>query len=261
MQNVDWMGSEAAAQLDLGFTVLVPSNVPSPFGGEPAIDAGGGYYSLYWIVSGGVPTFLQITGEVGGSLPAGSPYDLNIELSINASVQGYDAIHDVTPAYDAVWWIADGVTYKVESLNMQGADSLGLANSLIGFIPPESAPVEVPTEPPHVIPNPEDTSQPDTETDPTAVVPGADTNNPVLERATEESTSATVTPTATATAPSDPTTPATTPVQQGSGTDGTGSNGVLSDGTGGPAPPVVGTDGTGGTSDLRVSPLQPTPAS
>jgi len=101
-QNVDWMSSDQASQLDLGFTVLVPTWVPAPFGGSPAVQAGGGYYSLYWMNGGGAPTFLQITGEVGGSLPAGSPADLNNQLSINASVQGYDAIHDVTSIYDNV---------------------------------------------------------------------------------------------------------------------------------------------------------------
>ena len=88
--------------MDLGFPVLVPGWVPAPFGGAPAVDAGVGYYSLYWMHGGGEPTFLQVTGEVGGGLPAGSPYDLNIELSINASVNGAGAIHDVTPIYDAL---------------------------------------------------------------------------------------------------------------------------------------------------------------
>ena len=152
-QNVDWMSSEQAAQLDLGFTVLVPSWVPAPFGGSPAIDGSGGYYSLYWMNGGGAPTFLQITGEVGGSLPAGSPADLNNQLFINASVQGYDAIHDVTSIYDNVWWIAGGVLYTVSSNNMTGADSLSLANSLIAleapeYVPPTEEPTEVATEEP-----------------------------------------------------------------------------------------------------------------
>jgi len=129
-QNVDWLSSDAAASLNLGFTVLVPSWVPAPFGGAPSISTAGGYYSLYWMNAGGDPTFLQITGQVGGALPAGSPYDLNNQLFVNASVNGYDAIHDVTPIYDQVWWIQDGVLYNVNSKNMAGTDSLSLANSL-----------------------------------------------------------------------------------------------------------------------------------
>ena len=105
-QNVDYMSADAASALDLDFTVLVPPYVPAPFSGEPAINAGGGSYSVYWIVTGGPPTFLEVTGDVGGSLPAGSKDDLNNQLSVNASVQGHEASHDVTPTYDAAWWIA-----------------------------------------------------------------------------------------------------------------------------------------------------------
>lgn len=71
-QNVDYISTDAGYALDLGFPVLVPSWVPSPFGGPPSIDAGGGYYGLYWM-NVGSPTFLHITGQVGGGLPAGSP--------------------------------------------------------------------------------------------------------------------------------------------------------------------------------------------
>lgn len=130
-QNVDWLGGDAAASLNLGFTVLVPSWVPAPFGGAPSISTAGGYYSLYWMNAGGDPTFLQITGQVGGALPAGSPYDLNNQLFVNASVNGYEAIHDVTPIYDQVWWIQDGVLYNVNSKNLADTDSLSLANSLM----------------------------------------------------------------------------------------------------------------------------------
>ncbi|MGB3330619.1 MAG: hypothetical protein WBA46_16785, partial [Thermomicrobiales bacterium] len=130
-QNVDWLSSDAASSLNLGFTVLVPSWVPAPFGGAPSISTSGGYYSLYWMNTGGDPTFLQITGQVGGGLPGGSPYDLNNQLFINASVNGYDAIHDVTPIYDQVWWIQDGVLYNVNSRNLADTDSLSLANSLM----------------------------------------------------------------------------------------------------------------------------------
>jgi hypothetical protein len=148
-QNVDWMSSEQASQLDLGFTVLVPSWIPGPFGGSPSVQASGGYYSLYWMNGGGSPTFLLITGEVGGGLPAGSPADLNNQLSVNASVQGYDAIHDVTSIYDNVWWVAGGVLYTVSANNMTGTDSLSLANSLIALEPPVAAePTEEATEEP-----------------------------------------------------------------------------------------------------------------
>ncbi|MGC4106503.1 MAG: hypothetical protein QM753_09155 [Thermomicrobiales bacterium] len=145
-QNVDWMSSDAAASLNLGFTILVPSWVPSPFGGAPSISTSGGYYSLYWMNGGGDPTFLQITGQVGGSLPGGSPYDLNNQLFINASVNGYDAIHDVTPIYDQVWWIQDGVLYNVNSKNLADTDSLSLANSLM-VLDPGTSGGDTPTEP------------------------------------------------------------------------------------------------------------------
>ncbi len=142
-QNVDWLSPETASSLDLGFPVLIPGGVPSPFGGEPSVSAAGGYYSLYWMNVAADPTFLQITGQVGGGLPAGSPYDLNNQLFVNASVQGYEAIHDVTPIYDQVWWIADGVLYSVASKNLDGSDSLSIANSLFALEAP-SAPVETP---------------------------------------------------------------------------------------------------------------------
>ncbi len=147
-QNVDWMTAEQAGSLDLAFAVMVPSWIPAPFSGTPSISGSGGYYSLYWVNYGGEPTFLQITGEVGGSLPAGSPADLNVELSVNASVQGYDAIHDVTSIYDNVWWVANGVLYTVSSNNMTGTDSLSLANSLIQLQPPDSLEANPPTPAP-----------------------------------------------------------------------------------------------------------------
>lgn len=146
-QNVDWLGADSAQSLNLGFPVLVPSWIPSPFGGAPSISTSDGYYSLYWMNGGGDPTFLQITGQVGGGLPGGSPYDLNNQLFINASVNGYDAIHDVTPIYDQVWWIQDGVLYNVNSKNLADTDSLSLANSLIPLDPGTSVPDTPTTEP------------------------------------------------------------------------------------------------------------------
>lgn len=141
-QNVDWLTAESAARLDLGFDVLVPTAVPGPFGGEPSIQASAGSYSLYWWIPGEPPTFLQITGTVGGALPAGSPYDLNIQLEINASVQGYPAIQDVSPIYDNVWWQAGNVVYMVSSRNLTETDSLSLANALVSLALPAPAPEE-----------------------------------------------------------------------------------------------------------------------
>ncbi len=132
-QNVDYLTADDAQALNVGINVLVPSYVPAPFGGEPQIDASSGYYSLYWMIPGSPPTFLQVTGTAGGALPAGSPADLNNQLSVNASVRGADAIHDVTAIYDNVWWIEGGVLYEVSSLNMTGTDTMGLADSLVSL--------------------------------------------------------------------------------------------------------------------------------
>jgi hypothetical protein len=275
-QNVDWMSADQAAQLDLDFTVLAPSWVPAPFGGSPSIQAGGGYYSLYWMNGGGAPTFLQITGEVGGSLPAGSPADLNNQLFINATVQGYDAIHDVTSIYDNVWWIAGGVLYMVSSNNMTGADSLTLANSLIAlevpeYVPPTEEPTEVATEEAAEVPT-EAPTESATEAATEASVEIDDGTGGSQESApTEESVQATTASTESA-GTSDVVEP--TPVPAAAVTaDGTGggdlpddqdttvptraagatqsptsggTNGVLlSDGTAGPQLPP-GSDGTGG---------------
>lgn len=132
-QNVDYLSTSDAQSLNVGIDVLVPASVPAPFGGQPQVQASSGYYSLYWMIPGTPATYLQISGTAGASLPAGSPADLNNELSINASVRGADAIHDVTSIYDDVWWIEGGVLYEVSSLNMTGADSLGLADSLVSL--------------------------------------------------------------------------------------------------------------------------------
>ncbi|CAA9549454.1 MAG: hypothetical protein AVDCRST_MAG87-743 [uncultured Thermomicrobiales bacterium] len=163
LQNVDYLDADTARRLDLDFPVLVPSYVPAPFSGAPAVRGGGGFYSLYWMVPGAPPTFLNITGEVGGSLPAGSRDDFNNELFINDTVRGVDAIHEVTSTYDDVWWIADGVLYSVQSLNVQGTDSRGLANNLIALEPPPPAtePVDEETpEPTQGAPGPTDPARP-----------------------------------------------------------------------------------------------------
>jgi hypothetical protein len=133
-----WLSAESAARLDLGFSVLIPAAVPGPFVGEPSIYAASGYYSLYWVIYGGEPTFLEVRGEVGGDIPDGSAYDLNVPLAVNADVQGNAAYRDLTPIYDTVWWESGGVVYMVSSRGLGGTDSLSIANALTRLIPPAS---------------------------------------------------------------------------------------------------------------------------
>ncbi|CAN5711185.1 hypothetical protein BH23CHL3_BH23CHL3_04990 [soil metagenome] len=278
-QNVDWMTADQAATLDLSFNVMVPNGIPAPFAGSPSMSASSGYYSLYWVNYGGAPTFLQITGEVGGSLPAGSPADLNQQLSINASVQGYEAIHDVTSIYDNVWWIAGGVLYTVSSNNMQSTDSLSLADSLIALQPPvqqELVPVVTPTPRP---PAPTTAPQPEGQVDSgagggvVAAVPGTEPVTPASNvadatggvfAATEPSPEE---PTEDGPAPT--TTTPDTAAESTSDDDGTGglasfleadTSGLvnalagsvaLSDGTAGPSRPTGG-DGTGGIRQIAI---------
>ena len=264
-QNVDYISAGVGAALDLGFPVLVPSWVPAPFGGEPAVDTGGGSYSLYWMNGGGDPTFLQVTGVVGGGLPAGSPYDLNIELSINASVNGYGAIHDVTPIYDAVWWIQGGVLYSVQSRNMTGTDSLSLAQSLIQFVPP-AAPEPTPPPPPTQAPPPAEVAEdPDESQGTDSANPDAtDSLDEIAPDTSEETSPDQAGESAESTTSEAPAAEPTTGQESAPiGSDGTGMPSVASDGTGGPPVEVVGTDGTGGR-DVIVIPrrtpvLEPTP--
>ncbi len=254
-QNVDYISIEAGYALDLGFPVLVPSWVPAPFGGSPSIDAGGGYYSLYWMNGGGEPTFLQITGTVGGGLPAGSPYDLNNELFINATVQGYSAIHDVTPAYDAVWWIAGGVLYKVESRN-SSTDSLTLANSLIQFTAPSvPEPTPIPPTPVPVVPTPVPSDLP---AEGSGSEPVVVDEQPVETPVQNEPVTGDQSSDSTATEGDQANDPETSsegsesePTETPTVSDGTGDPSPSSDGTGGPQT-VIGGDGTGGTIDVVV---------
>lgn len=125
-----WMSAQTAATLNLGFDVLVPADVPAPFQGEPAVEARDGYYQLYWLIPGAPPTYLLISGEVGGTIPAFSYYDRNVQLQVNADVQGTPAYHDLTPIYDRVYWQVGNVVYTVDSHNLASTDSLSLANSL-----------------------------------------------------------------------------------------------------------------------------------
>ncbi len=137
-QLPEWLSPETAARLAVGIDVLIPSYVPAPFGGEPEVQASEGYYSLYWLIPGAPPTYLRVTGTAGGEIPAFSYYDRNVQLEQNDSVMGYAAWHDVTPIYDLVYWQVGNVVYTVESHNMTGDTTMGIANSLISLVVPES---------------------------------------------------------------------------------------------------------------------------
>jgi hypothetical protein len=126
----EWLSVETASQLAVGIDVLLPEIVPAPFEGEPDVTAYDGFYSLYWLIPGSPPTYLQINGEAGGEIPDFSYYDRNVELVVNAEVQGYPAYHDITPVYDLIYWQVGDVVYSVESSNLAETDSLTLANSL-----------------------------------------------------------------------------------------------------------------------------------
>jgi len=268
-QNVDWMSAETAASLDLPMDVLVPTWIPAPFDQvAPSISASGGYYELYWMISGGSPTFLYITGTVGGGLPAGSPANLNNELSINASVQGWDAIHDIgipegseTPIYDQVWWIANGVLYSVSSNNMTGTDTMSLANSLVVLVPPagEEPPAPpAPTDPPYVEPAApaEETPRAATESGGTnAVSSEASGSSAVADTSTDSSTSSNSSTASTGGARSASGSQAGSNNASGGGeswSPGRYDSGTPSDGTNGPLPPLIGTDGTGGAYDTAL---------
>ena len=138
----DWLPAESAGQLAVGIDVLVPWSLPAPFSGAPQISANSGYYSLYWFVGGGTPTLLQIIGTAGGTIPAYSKYDRNVQLEANASVNGYTAYHDVTPIYDLVYWQVGNVVYSVESQN-SSVDSISVASSLTVLQVPEADPPAV----------------------------------------------------------------------------------------------------------------------
>lgn len=129
------MSAETAARLDLGFDVLAPSSVPSPFAGEPEVSASSGSYSLYWLMPDSPPTFLQIDGNVGGAVPAYSKFDRNVQLTQNATVNGAPAYRDQTPIYDLVYWQVGDVLYSVESRNLTSDDSLSIADGLNALTP------------------------------------------------------------------------------------------------------------------------------
>lgn len=137
-QLPDWLSPETASRLAVGIDVLAPSYVPAPFGGEPEVQASDGYYSFYWLIPGAPPTYLRVTGTAGGEIPAFSYYDRNVQLEQNDSVMGYPAWHDVTPIYDLVYWQIGNVVYTVESHNLAGDTTMGIANSLISLVIPET---------------------------------------------------------------------------------------------------------------------------
>jgi hypothetical protein len=137
-QLPDWLSTDTAARLNVGIDVLVPSYVPEPFGGEPEVQASDGYYSLYWLIPGAPPTYLRITGTAGGEIPAYSYYDRNVQLEQNDSVMGYPAWHDDTPIYDLVYWQVGNVVYTVESHNLVSDTTMGIANSLMSLVIPDT---------------------------------------------------------------------------------------------------------------------------
>lgn len=253
-QGVSWLSTDSINYLtSSGIPVMVPSWLPGPVAGTaPEIYAGGGSYSIYFY-SGS--SFLYITGVAGGGFPGGSEANLNVELTVNASVQGWPAIQDIgipagstTPIYDKTMWIADGVFYTVNGFGLD-SDSLTLANSSTTLYPQAPAPVE--TEPVYQEPVAEE---------PVYEAPVSVTevsNSPSGETAVETATSNTVSNgnqsgTTEIGSSQTVTTNAPTPTPTGSsdGTSGAWFTGGLtedpSDGTDGALPPFLGDDGTGG---------------
>ena len=131
-----WMSPEQAALFTNDWPALVPSYVPEPFASvAPQVSVSGGEYRLYWGVFGGSPTFLDVRGYLSGYIPAGSAYDLNIELTVNASVRGNEAYHDLTPIYDAVYWREGGISYWANSQGLS-SDIVSYANSFTSAAAP-----------------------------------------------------------------------------------------------------------------------------
>ncbi len=266
-QSVSWLGPDSTSYLTSasGIPVWVPSWLPSPVAGmSPEIYAGGGSYSIYFY-SGG--SFLYITGVAGAGFPGGSEANLNVELTVNASVAGYPAIHDLgipegseTPIYDKVMWIADGVLYTVNG-NGLDSGSMALANSSVVLQPP-AAPA--PTSPPAVQQPPVETGGQNTGvTDPAPINSNSSSgsSNSGSQSSTNTSSSGSGTTSGTNQTSTEPGTSGVvdeaseTPESAGNGDDGTGGpwytgHGVSdmpSDGTAGPIPPRISPDdGTSG---------------
>ena len=247
-QGVGWLSNESVNYLtSSGITVMVPSWIPGPVNGSaPEIYAGGGSYSIYFYAGS---SFLFITGVAGGGFPGGSEANLNVQLSVNASVQGWPAIQDIgipagssTPIYDKVMWIADGVLYTVYG-NGLDTDSLSLANSSVALYPSSPAPAAPVVEQPAA-------SNGDTS--------GSTGGDYTLETSTQSSTtssSSSGSPSGTSSngngSPANGNVvPTPTPTGSSDGTTGAWFTGVLnaepSDGTDGANPPFLGGDGTGG---------------
>jgi hypothetical protein len=144
-QTPDWITPDVQSQLaGANMPVLAPSYIPGPFGSLPSISASDGYYQLYWLIPGTPATYLLVTGTVGGSIPAYSEYDRNVELTQNDSVLGTPAYHDQTPIYDRIYFAIGGVVYMVDSNNI-GDSTSGIANSMSYVdLPEPEAPVETP---------------------------------------------------------------------------------------------------------------------
>lgn len=249
-QGVSWLSDSSVSYLtSSGIPVMVPSWLPSQVAGvTPEIYAGGGSYSIYFYGSGG--SFLYITGVAGGGFPGGSEANLNVQLSINASVMGYPAIQDIgipegstTQIYDKVMWIADGVFYTVNG-NGLDSGSLSLANSSTVLYAP--APPQV--EQPPVVTAPPTTSGTVDETNRGSTTQSQTTSNQTT------SGSSSVPEGSSNTSGSQTTGASETPAAVRRGGDGTGGpwytgNGVYeapSDGTSGAVPPFMADDGTGG---------------
>lgn len=267
-QNVDWMSAETASYLgSIGMDVMVPGWVPSPFTGvAPDVYAGDGSYSLYWMAPGSPPTFLHITGVIGADFPAGSKADLNVQLSVNANVQGWAAVRDIgipagstTPIYDQVFWIVSGVRYSVESNNI-GTDSLTIADSMVFLQAPvyeEPAPpvYEEPAPPPTDTPVYQEPVVQDQGSSQPADQPSGGSTDAVDTSSGSTSTSGGTGGQTSTDAPADS--------GSSSGSTGTASDSgpwspgkmdgsFPSDGTSGPRPPVIGGDGTGGLFDTSL---------
>ncbi len=144
-QTVDWLAADLVDKLATAdITVFAPTYIPDPFASQPSVDAGPGYYSLYWVVPGAPPTYLRFSGEAGGAVPEFSYYDRRTQLQQNATVLGVPAWHDLTPIYDIVYFVIDDVLYTIESRNLSVDTSLSLADNLVA-LPADDAPAFTPT--------------------------------------------------------------------------------------------------------------------
>ncbi len=146
-QTPGWMTQDIIDRLTaVGSDVLAPSYLPAAVPFLPSVDAWYGYYSFYWLVPGTPPTYLQVTGTVGGGIPAYSKYDRNVQLTQNATVLGYPAWHDLTPIYDLVYFQVGSIVFTVEGNNL-GESSLSIANAMTWVDIPVYQPEPQPQQP------------------------------------------------------------------------------------------------------------------